>query len=115
MNCEKLKELRERRGLYQKEVAIELGITQAGYSLYESGHRQPDYQTLRQLAKYFNVSTDYLLDAELPDKEEFLDIRGISDKGKQIVLIQLENVRELEKAHRERDALKSFSSKPKPI
>ena len=62
MNIEKLRKLREDRGLFQKEVAEALGISQARYSHYELGNREPDNQTLRHIAVFFDISLDYLLD-----------------------------------------------------
>ena len=58
----RLKELRKRRGLSQLRLAMELGMNQNSISRYESGEREADYQTLIQLADYFNVSIDYLLE-----------------------------------------------------
>ena len=58
----RLKELRNRRGLSQLRLAMELGMNQNSISRYESGEREADYQTLIQLADYFNVSIDYLLE-----------------------------------------------------
>lgn len=58
----RLKELRKRRGLSQLRLAMELGMNQNSISRYESGEREADYQTLIQLADYFNGSIDYLLE-----------------------------------------------------
>lgn len=58
----RLKQLRKRRGLSQLRLATELGMNQNSISRYESGEREADYQTLIQLADYFNVSIDYLLE-----------------------------------------------------
>ena len=58
----RLKELRKRRGLSQLRLAMELGMNQNSISRYESSEREADYQTLIQLADYFNVSIDYLLE-----------------------------------------------------
>ncbi|MBQ1575645.1 MAG: helix-turn-helix transcriptional regulator [Oscillospiraceae bacterium] len=58
----RLKELREKRGISQLKLAMDLGLTQNSVSRYESGMREADYKTLVALADYFNVSIDYLLD-----------------------------------------------------
>ena len=58
----RLKELREKRGISQLKLAMDLGLTQNSVSRYESGMREADYKTLAALADYFNVSIDYLLD-----------------------------------------------------
>ena len=71
-----LKNLRERKELAQGTVAGRLNLTQATYSRYESGVHQPDYDTLKRIANFFNVSIDYLLDNEknLPDTEKIVDL-----------------------------------------
>lgn len=57
----RLKELREKRGISQVRLAIELNLNQNSISRYESGAREADYATLITIADYFNVSLDYLL------------------------------------------------------
>ena len=57
----KLRELREQKGVTQKEVADAIGCTATVYSRYESGEREPDISTLCSLADYFEVSTDVLI------------------------------------------------------
>ena len=58
----RLKELRDRRGISQLKLAMDLGLTQNSVSRYESGAREADYKTLIALADYFRVSVDYLLE-----------------------------------------------------
>ena len=62
---EKLKELRLVEDKKQREVAETLGITESAYSNYEQGIRQPSYDILKKICKYYKVSADYLLDLEL--------------------------------------------------
>ena len=57
----KLRELREQKGVTQKEVADAIGCTATVYSRYERGEREPDISTLCSLADYFEVSTDTLI------------------------------------------------------
>jgi len=59
--AKRLRELRNEKGKKQHEVANYLGITRPAYTAYESGARQPDLETVKKLAEYFNCSTDYLL------------------------------------------------------
>lgn len=61
MDMNRLKELRIKHGLNQKEVADALDTTQQAISLYESGKREPKLKTWQKLADYFNVSTSYLM------------------------------------------------------
>jgi len=57
----RLAQLREERGLTRKEVAEKLNIDQTTYGKYELSKRQPDYDTLKKIASFFDVSIDYLL------------------------------------------------------
>ena len=45
----------------QREIAAELGISQASLSFYILGKREPTLSVLVRISNYFNVSTDYLL------------------------------------------------------
>lgn len=58
---EKLKELRAESGLTQKELAAKLSITRSAYSLYELGTREPSIAVLIDMAKFFEVTLDYLV------------------------------------------------------
>ena len=58
----RLRTLREEQGLYQKDLAEKLALTQKTISNYENNERFPDQKTLRKIADLFNVSIDFLLD-----------------------------------------------------
>ncbi|MCI8910058.1 MAG: helix-turn-helix transcriptional regulator [Oscillibacter sp.] len=57
----RLKLLRNERRIYQREMADLLKVTQAHYQKIESGKINIPTLTLYTLARYFGVSTDYLL------------------------------------------------------
>ena len=57
----RLKDLREDNELMQKEIAAVLGIDQRVYSNYETGKREIPVHLVVILAKYYRVSTDYIL------------------------------------------------------
>lgn len=57
----KLKELRARDGITQPELARELKVSVGAVGNWETGARQPDSQMLDAIARYFDVSIDYLL------------------------------------------------------
>lgn len=57
----RIKMLREKRGLIQEILAVEIGITQQMLSKYERDITVIKVDVLKRLAKYFNVTTDYLL------------------------------------------------------
>lgn len=65
----KLRELREDHDYTQSYVANILGISQRGYSHYEVGHYDLKASLLIQLAKLYNVSTDYILGIDKKDNE----------------------------------------------
>ncbi len=58
----RLRELRKERGISQLKLAMDLCMNQNSISRYETGEREADYKTLIQLADYFQVSIDYLLE-----------------------------------------------------
>ena len=58
---ENLKEARIKSGLSQKEVSENIGVAKSTYSLYESGNREPNVNTIKKIADVLNVSADTLL------------------------------------------------------
>lgn len=57
----RLKELRENLKLSQQAFANKLGVSQSTVGMWESAKREPDYKTTEAIAKFFNVSVDYLM------------------------------------------------------
>ena len=64
----RIKDLREDRDITQREIAEYLHVKQNTYSQYENGQRQLPIECLIALARYYQVSTDYILG--LTDKKE---------------------------------------------
>ncbi len=60
----RIKELREENGLTQQTVAEFLNVKQNTYSQYENGKRQLSIDLLIKLAKFYKVTTDYILELE---------------------------------------------------
>lgn len=58
---DRLKLLREEKGMTQEMVASKLNLTKSAYGYYEQGKTVPDAYMLSNIARIFNVSTDYLL------------------------------------------------------
>ncbi len=58
---ERLKELMQENDLTQRKLSRDLNIAISTLNGYANNYREPDFATLAQLARYFNVSTDYLL------------------------------------------------------
>ena len=57
----RLKNLREDKDKYQKEIAEILKISQQYYSEYEKGKRPIPVEYLKKLAIYYNTSIDYIV------------------------------------------------------
>ena len=62
----RLKELRVKHNLTQREVAGILNITSSTYSKYENGKLVLSFSKLIALAKLYNISADYILDFKMP-------------------------------------------------
>ena len=60
---DKIKLLREAKGLTQQQIAQDpaFGIKQGTLSAYERNAREPNIETIRKIAEYFGVTSDYLL------------------------------------------------------
>ena len=56
-----LKNLREDKDLYQKDIAKIIQTSQSYYAQYENGKRPLPVEHLITLAKFYNVSADYIL------------------------------------------------------
>ncbi len=72
----RLKQLRQKNRLTQGELASILGLKPTAISNYESERNEPSFEKLIALAKYFDVTCDYLLgvtDSYLPVGGEVLD------------------------------------------
>ena len=59
-----LKQLRNRHGISQKQLATEVGVSQQSINKYENHNIEPDIATLKRIADYFQTSVDYLIGHE---------------------------------------------------
>lgn len=59
-----LKLLRLEKGLSQKALGEILGVCNQTVSFWETGSREPDLDTVKIIAEYFDVSVDFLLDKQ---------------------------------------------------
>ena len=62
--AERLKDLRVEKNLSQRQLAKELGISQAAIARWESGSQIPNIVYGSHIAQYFSVSLDYLAGIE---------------------------------------------------
>lgn len=61
---QRLKELRIEKSISQEQLAKETGFTQSAVYYWENEQRVPNANVIIALAKYFGVTTDYLLGVE---------------------------------------------------
>lgn len=65
----KLKEIREAKGISQRQAAIGLNLSPTVYNRYENGLREPSNIILLAMADYFGVSVDELLGRDAPQRQ----------------------------------------------
>lgn len=94
---DRISELLQNNDMTQKQLALELRIAVTTMNGYVKNHREPDFATLKQIARYFHVSCDYLLDYPESAKEQAITVfksterelianfRKISPKEKQLL------------------------------
>ena len=104
--AERLRLLRQKRGLSQQELAKKLGISNSTVSMYERGERSPDLEMLELIGDFFNVDTDYLIGKEVgsmyyldPDVAQFAqalyerpEMRVLFDASRKLTKEDLEMV-----------------------
>lgn len=91
ITAERLRSLREKKGLSQSQVADIIGVTRTAYIHYETGRYKP-VRKLKELCKLFDVSSDYILGTDSgktstnekkpKDLAKFLDDTEIMFDGK---------------------------------
>ena len=61
MQLKRIKDLREDKDLFQKDIAKILNLNQQAYSRYETGNQTITTELLVKLALFYNTSADYIL------------------------------------------------------
>lgn len=64
---DKIKELRKSKRINQMTLSKYLNVSKGAIGMWETNKREPDIQTIKQIANYFNVSLDYLLENEFKE------------------------------------------------
>ena len=108
-DIQNLRKIREARHLLQKNVADALGISRAAYSNYETGLRCPDLEMLQNLADFFHISVDELLNHTpknaskiflYPEEQALIrKYRTLSQKGKKRTLKQIDFELDMERLY----------------
>ena len=58
---QRLRDLRLKKGLTQKELAYKLGVSPSAVGMYEQGRREPENALLSELCRILDTTTDYLI------------------------------------------------------
>lgn len=90
---EKLKMLRMKYNLSQKEAAGRIGISPSIVSSYETGERTPSTENLLALARLYRCSTDYLLGNNIQSAKIVLDTNGLTDAQIRALQILIETMK----------------------
>ena len=111
--CDILRTLIEEKNLTQKRVANDLHIPVSTMGGYVQGTSEPDFATLKILAQYFNVSSDYLIDLQTRNthshsEDELLRVfRSLSKKQQELYLEQGKVILKLNLKERTKNLKKS--------
>lgn len=70
-NAERLKEIRQRRGITQRELALRCGISDVQVSRYENEKMEPSLTNLELISQQLQVSVDYLLDMTADPNKQY--------------------------------------------
>lgn len=68
-----LRELLEEHDISQKQLAEELNISASALGNYVRNNREPDFEILKKIARYFCVSTDFLLNYQSDSQSDYRD------------------------------------------
>ncbi len=90
---EKIKQLRENLDITQSELAKTLCLTRSAVNAWEMGLSVPSTQYVVELAKFFQVSTDFLLGIE---ESASVSVKGLNEKQISAVLNIIECFRSTE-------------------
>lgn len=117
----RIKELRIARSLTQEDLGKVLNVQKAAISKYEKGRAEPSVDILKRMARYFSVSSDYLLELSdiaqppaaplstpvLTPKEQDLlrKYRVLTDEHKGLLNGQLDAMYNLDKPKAEDEAM----------
>jgi transcriptional regulator with XRE-family HTH domain len=83
----RIKQIREDKNILQKNICDELNISKNTYSSIENGHTKVTVEMLFQLAKFFQVGVDFILDIDAKQNQSNIHknnvvLYGVSNNGK---------------------------------
>lgn len=95
---DKIKNLREKAGMSQTELAEKLGLSKSVISAYEKGVRNPSFKVLPLLAETFNVSQLYFFEkGEWQNQPVTIDITDLNPDQQRIIISLVNEFKESNK------------------
>ena len=91
MVSDRIKFLREEKGITQSDLAKQLGITRSSVNAWEMGISVPSTQYIVELAHLFKVSTDYLL---CVDRTVTVGLEGLTESDIQMIHSLIKHLKE---------------------
>ena len=91
MVADRIRVLRDQKGLTQTDLSKLLGITRSSVNAWEMGISVPSTQYIVELAHIFKVSTDYLL---CVDSSATVSVEGLTEKDIQLVHALIAHLKE---------------------
>lgn len=88
---DKLKELRQRLELSQREVADRLGVSPSIISGYETGERTPSIDSLLSISYLYNCSVDYLLGKTNEKPKLYIDTSKLNENQVKAIISLIES------------------------
>ena len=88
-----LKKLRKKYNISQQQLADVVGVSQQSINKYENHNIEPDIETLKTMADFFNTSIDYIVgykekSEEITTKQELLRLFSLMTKEQQEIFIE---------------------------
>ena len=75
--------VRQEKGLSQRKVAKDLGVSQALLSHYENGVREPGLEFVKKACDYYHISADYLLGRTLSKDGGMIEVEELYDSSEE--------------------------------
>ena len=95
--ADRLKELRQKLNLSQKDVATYLELSPSIISGYETGERTPNASIIIRLADLYHCSTDYILGKSVIDTSTYISLDGLTPEQMQSVTSLVNSIRKEQK------------------
>lgn len=103
----RLKEIRNDKGVSQKDVAEYLGVSITSISQYESDSRFPNEDMLRRICVYYKITSDYLLGLtdvkHAPLSSAEIEDKMVSAKQMEVIDYLIDVFHSTEKSRKEKD------------